>query len=79
MCKQKIMAELQKYGFPKIEVLMKSNGDSISKLEFINSTYSIECGFMMIEKIDENNNIICEIINLSEVKSYKAYTNEIKK
>jgi len=69
------MAELTKYGFPKIEVLIRSNTGSISRLEFLNSTYSIECGFMMIEKYDENNNIICEVFSLNEVKSYKAYTN----
>lgn len=73
MCKLKNMAELEKYGYPKIELLVRDKAASISKLEFLKSTFAISGDFILLEYKDENNNIICEVFNLNDVKSYKLY------
>lgn len=62
--------------YSKIELLVSDNHSSIKKLEFLNSYFTINSGFLIIDQLDDKKNLTGVIFNLKDVKSYKCYNEE---
>lgn len=60
----------------KIEVLLKDNNNSINRLEFNNCELKFIGNYIVICEIDEKNNKLCQIFDLSTIKSYKVHQNK---